>query len=180
MDTGFYRVVRAGANFFGITNGQVFSGLVSLPVEIGLSNPLDVPMSVALAPISSNGQATNAQPIIVSPAQPSELEKLGSSLEKKIEELRLQSVEDFNKLLNRLRPYGTLQNTRDVYVQRRTNSAGGMAAKQAEEQAMMKTTQAAMEESTGDGGMAPSVNEWLNSESWFSIVHAHGSIGSVG
>ena len=49
---GFYRVVRTGVYFFGITNGQVFSDLVTLPVEIGLPNMTDVPMEVALAPIA--------------------------------------------------------------------------------------------------------------------------------
>jgi hypothetical protein len=49
---GFYRVVRNGVHFFGATNGQVFSGVVSLPVEIGLSNPGDVLMDVGIAPLS--------------------------------------------------------------------------------------------------------------------------------
>ncbi len=34
--TGFYRVVRNGAHLFGLTNGMVLSGIVDLPVEIGL------------------------------------------------------------------------------------------------------------------------------------------------
>jgi len=54
--TGFYRVVRTGVNFFGISNGQVFSGIVSLPVEIGLAS--GIPMEVALAPIADNEEDT--------------------------------------------------------------------------------------------------------------------------
>ncbi|HEY5297557.1 MAG TPA: hypothetical protein VIK59_06510 [Verrucomicrobiae bacterium] len=32
--TGFYRVVRDGAHLFGLTNGMILSGMVSLPVEL--------------------------------------------------------------------------------------------------------------------------------------------------
>jgi hypothetical protein len=34
-DIGFYRVVRVGPHLMGITNGQVLSGVVQIPVEIG-------------------------------------------------------------------------------------------------------------------------------------------------
>ncbi|HWD92489.1 MAG TPA: hypothetical protein VG938_09070 [Verrucomicrobiae bacterium] len=34
-DVGFYRVVRVGPHLMGITNGQVLSGVVQIPVEIG-------------------------------------------------------------------------------------------------------------------------------------------------
>lgn len=34
---GFYRVVRNGIFFFGVTNGAVLSGRVTLPVEVGLT-----------------------------------------------------------------------------------------------------------------------------------------------
>jgi len=57
-DTGFYRVVRHGVHLFGITNGQVFSGIVSLPVEIGLPNMNDVPMEVALAAVAEQDDDT--------------------------------------------------------------------------------------------------------------------------
>ncbi len=74
----------------------------------------------------NQSKITNAPAVVIALAQPSAPEKTGSPLEKKIEELRLQSLEDFNKLLNRLRPYGKLQSTRDIYIQRRTNNAGGI------------------------------------------------------
>ncbi len=44
-DPGFYQVVRVGPHFFGLTNGTVLSGVVSLPMEFGntnLSASLDV------------------------------------------------------------------------------------------------------------------------------------------
>jgi hypothetical protein len=34
-ETGFYRVVRNGVHLVGITNGMAFSGVVSIPVEVG-------------------------------------------------------------------------------------------------------------------------------------------------
>jgi len=36
-NTGFYRVVRNGIFFFGVTNGTILSGRVTLPVEVGLT-----------------------------------------------------------------------------------------------------------------------------------------------
>ncbi|MBI5388010.1 MAG: hypothetical protein HZA90_25380 [Verrucomicrobia bacterium] len=37
---GFYRVVKTGVSFFGVTNGTVLSGRVTLPVEIGFTSGL--------------------------------------------------------------------------------------------------------------------------------------------
>lgn len=37
-DPGFYQVVRVGPHFFGLTNGMVLSGQVSLPMEFGNTN----------------------------------------------------------------------------------------------------------------------------------------------
>jgi len=34
-ETGFYRVVRNGAHLFGITNGMILSGIISIPMEVG-------------------------------------------------------------------------------------------------------------------------------------------------
>ena len=38
VSTGFYRVVRNGPHFWGITNGMVLSGKLTLPVEVGVSS----------------------------------------------------------------------------------------------------------------------------------------------
>jgi hypothetical protein len=57
-NTGFYQVVRLGVHLFGVTNGQRFSGIVSLPVEIGLPSMAEVPMDVALAPVGDNEEDT--------------------------------------------------------------------------------------------------------------------------
>lgn len=85
------------------------------------------PVAPVPSPATANRtEMTNAPALVLTAAQSSKPEASGSPLEKKIEELRIQSVEDFNKLLNSLRPYGTLDATRDIYVQRRTNSAGGI------------------------------------------------------
>ena len=35
QDLGFYRVVRAGVHLWGISNGMTFSGVVTIPVEVG-------------------------------------------------------------------------------------------------------------------------------------------------
>jgi len=37
-ETGFYRVVRNGVHFFGLTNGIVLSGRVEIPIEFSLSS----------------------------------------------------------------------------------------------------------------------------------------------
>lgn len=50
---GFYRVVRTGVSLFGVTSGQVFSGVVSLPIEIGVASGNNVLTEVTLAPLSS-------------------------------------------------------------------------------------------------------------------------------
>lgn len=34
-ETGFYRVVRNGAHLFALTNGAAFSGMITIPVEVG-------------------------------------------------------------------------------------------------------------------------------------------------
>lgn len=36
--SGFYEVVRVGPHFFGLTNGMILSGVVSLPMEFGNTN----------------------------------------------------------------------------------------------------------------------------------------------
>ncbi len=38
VTSGFYEVVRVGPHFFGLTNGMVLSGVVSLPMEFGNTN----------------------------------------------------------------------------------------------------------------------------------------------
>lgn len=40
-ETGFYRVVRTGMHLFGVTNGTVLSGKVTLPVEIGFDDGIE-------------------------------------------------------------------------------------------------------------------------------------------
>jgi len=50
---GFYRVVRTGVTLFGITNGQVFSGVVSVPIEIGVASANNLITDVGLAPLAS-------------------------------------------------------------------------------------------------------------------------------
>ena len=37
-ETGFYRVVRNGIHFYGLTNGAVLSDIVSIPIEISLTS----------------------------------------------------------------------------------------------------------------------------------------------
>ena len=41
--TGFYRVVRDGAHLFGITNGTVLSGVVTIPVELAMTAVMFLP-----------------------------------------------------------------------------------------------------------------------------------------
>jgi hypothetical protein len=50
------------------------------------------------------------------------------TLEEKIKQLKMQAWTDFNKLTSRLEPYGNVDNgrNREVFVQRRTNQAGGI------------------------------------------------------
>jgi hypothetical protein len=48
-NTGFYRVVRTLPHFFGLTNGITLSGIVELPVELGL-NEFQVPLNFGLSP----------------------------------------------------------------------------------------------------------------------------------
>src|SRR5207244_2654426 len=55
---GFYQVVRSDIHLFGITNGQVLSGNVAIPVEIGLPSMTAVPLEVALAPIEASADDT--------------------------------------------------------------------------------------------------------------------------
>jgi hypothetical protein len=50
------------------------------------------------------------------------------TLEEKIKQLKMQAWTDFNKLTSRLEPYGNVDKARnrEVFVQRRTNQAGGI------------------------------------------------------
>jgi hypothetical protein len=58
----------------------------------------------------------------------STLEEPLPTLEEKIKELKMQAWTDFNKLTSRLEPYGSVDKgrNREVFVQRRTNQAGGI------------------------------------------------------
>jgi hypothetical protein len=58
-DVGFYRVVRNGAHMFGVTNGAVWSGKVSVPLEV--ANPDGNVISIAIEAVDPN--TGNAAPI---------------------------------------------------------------------------------------------------------------------
>jgi hypothetical protein len=60
---GFYRVVRDGAHLFGVTNGETFSGVVTIPVEVanGYGSLVNLGLIENDAPVS--GLSSQAPPI---------------------------------------------------------------------------------------------------------------------
>src|SRR6185437_480265 len=58
-DVGFYRVVRNGAHMFGVTNGTVWSGKVTVPLEV--ANPDGTVISISINAVDPD--TGNAAPI---------------------------------------------------------------------------------------------------------------------
>ena len=58
--TGFYRVVREGAHLFGVTNGMIFSGVVTIPVEVANDSGdlMSLSLTEADSPVSDVSIAT--------------------------------------------------------------------------------------------------------------------------
>ena len=71
---GFYRVVRTGLHLFGVTNGTVLSGEVSLPVEIGFDDGIDF----------EGFYASVGDPNETSPANELDFETVTNGLPKKV------------------------------------------------------------------------------------------------
>jgi hypothetical protein len=63
--TGFYRVVRDGAHLFGITNGMMLSGVVTIPVEVanGYGDLTSLSLTEDDAPV--NGATSQDAPILL-------------------------------------------------------------------------------------------------------------------
>ena len=62
-NAGFYRVVRYGPSLFGVTNGTILSGSVTIPVEFGATNStalVGFTLYVDGQPASSSDVSTNA------------------------------------------------------------------------------------------------------------------------